>query len=256
MQLDTLRAPDVADLPAATAALLPVAATEQHGPHLPLGTDARLATRLAEALDAACAERLLVLPTQAVGCSAHHMPFPGTLTLRHETFASVLRETVDALTRHGFRRVLVLNSHGGNRAIGAVVAEQASTLWPEAQIVFGSWWDMAAPRIQSMVEGAHPSTGHAGEFETSLMLYWHPELVDMTQARDDGLPAPAPPYEVNLFRSPRAALVRSFAQMTERGVLGKPTLASAEKGRRILDETVPAIRELLAATWPDAPGVQ
>jgi creatinine amidohydrolase len=215
-----------------------------------VGTDSYIGEAIASALDRELEGRLLILPAQRLGCSEHHMAFPGTLTLQHETFEDVILDVLDSMVRQGFRRFLILNSHGGNQAIGGVIAEKAAHRWTDAQVVFTSWWRVAAEPLKNLVEGAFPSVGHACEFETSLMLALHPDLVNMALAVDDGLPPRAEPLQHDLLRGPAAALAIPMHRLTQHGVYGRPTLATAEKGRRILQETVAALRDLIVACWP------
>jgi creatinine amidohydrolase len=250
MNWQELRSPELRSLSRDTLLVVPTASIEQHGPHLPVGTDSYIAEAFASALDREFEGRLLILPVQRLGCSEHHMAFPGTLTLQHETFEGVILEVLDSMVRQGFRRFLILNSHGGNQAIGGVIAEKAAHRWPDAQVVFTSGWRVAAGRLKNLVEGAFPSVGHACEFETSLMLALHPDLVNMALAVDDGLPPRAEPLQHDLLSGPAAALAIPMHRLTQHGVYGRPTLAKAEKGRRILQETVAALRDLIVACWP------
>jgi creatinine amidohydrolase len=250
MNWQELKSSEFGSLSRDTVVVVPMASIEQHGPHLPVGTDSYIGEAIASALDGEFKGRLLVLPMQRLGCSEHHMAFPGTLTLQHETFQAVILEALESMVRQGFRRFLLLNSHGGNQAIGGVIAEKAAQRWPDVQVVFTSWWRVAADRLNNLVEGAFPSVGHACEFETSLMLAFHPDLVNMALAVDDGLPPSALPLQHDLLRGAAAALAIPMHRLTRRGVYGRPTLATAEKGRRILNETVAALRDLLVACWP------
>jgi len=250
MNWQELRSPELRSLSRDTLLVVPTASIEQHGPHLPVGTDSYIAEAFASALDREFEGRLLILPVQRLGCSEHHMAFPGTLTLQHETFEGVILEVLDSMVRQGFRRFLILNSHGGNQAIGGVTAEKAAQRWTDTQVVFTSWWRVAAERLKNLVEGEFPSVGHACEFETSLMLALHPDLVNMALAVDDGLPPRAEPLQHDLLSGPAAALAIPMHRLTQHGVYDRPTLAKAEKGRRILQETVAALRDLIVACWP------
>jgi len=250
MNWQELRSSEVGPLSRDTLVVVPMASIEQHGPHLPVGTDSYIGEAIASALDREFDGQLLILPVQRLGCSEHHMAFSGTLTLQHETFEAVILEALESMVRQGFRRFLILNSHGGNQAIGGVIAEKAAQRWPDAQVVFTSWWRVAAERLKNLVEGAFPSVGHACEFETSLMLAFHPDLVNMALAVDDGLPPPAKPLQHDLLIGAAATLAIPMHRLTQHGVYGRPTLAKAEKGRRILQETVAALRDLIVACWP------
>jgi creatinine amidohydrolase len=250
MNWQELRSSEVGSLSRDTPVVVPTASIEQHGPHLPVGTDSYIAEGIASALDHEFEGQLLILPVQRLGCSEHHMAFPGTITLQHQTFEEVILETLESMVRQKFRRFLVLNSHGGNQAIGGVIAEKAAHRWPDAQVIFASWWRVAAERLENLAEGAFPSVGHACEFETSLILALHPDLVNMALAVDDGLPPSAKPLQHDLLSGPAAALAIPMHRLTQHGVYGRPTLANADKGRRILQETVAALRDLIVACWP------
>lgn len=160
--------------------VLPVAATEQHGPHLPVWVDTVVGERIA----AAAAERLadqadvLVCPTMHFGASNHHLIYPGALSLSTDTLIRVLTELTDSLVSSGFRRIFVLNSHGGNEEVIRLVARELAL---RHDVVAGaaSYWTLA---WQAMIDeggaleiGRVP--GHAGGFETSMMLALEPELV-------------------------------------------------------------------------------
>lgn len=250
MYMDRLSAAQVMALSRDTVVVLPVASIEQHGPHLPVGTDSMIGQGIVDRLEKECPDTLLVLPMLKFGCSEHHMHFGGTLTLTHEAFKQVTLEVIESMYRHGFRRFLITNSHGGNRAVGGVIAEKASINWPDADVVFASWFQLAAAKLKPLVEGAFPSVGHACEFETSVMMVFHPDLVDMKKARDDGPADDRPPFKGDLFGGSSATWARPFSVMTKRGVFGRPTLATPQKGERILGVTIGEYKTMLEAAWP------
>ncbi|RIK87902.1 MAG: creatininase [Planctomycetota bacterium] len=247
--------PRLAGVPRETVCVLPLGAIEQHGPHLPLATDQIIAEELAERLDAACHGQLLVMPGLPAGCSEHHMAFAGSLTLDHATFAAAVGQLIESAARHGFRRFFLLNAHGGNMAIGGVIAEQLSARLPAAEVVFGTWFRMAGERLRPLVEGEYPAVGHACEFETSLMLAMRPHLVDGRAIVDDGEPPPSPLLKADLLSGGPTVRSVPFDRITASGVWGKPSKATVEKGRAILDVVLPIMRQMLAAHWPDAPGL-
>ncbi len=250
MYMDRLSAAQVMALSRDTIVVLPLASIEQHGPHLPVGTDSFIGQGIVDLLEAECPETLLMLPMLKFGCSEHHMFFGGTLTLTHETFEQVALEVIESMYRHGFRRFLITNSHGGNRSVGGVIAEKASIHWPDAQTIFASWFQLAAAKLKPLVEGAYPSVGHACEFETSVMMVLHPDLVNMKKAQDDGPASDVPPFKGDLLGGSSAAWARPFHVMTKRGVFGRPTLATPRKGQRILDVTIGEYKVMLEAAWP------
>jgi creatinine amidohydrolase len=242
---DRLTSPEIAALPKETPVLLPLAATEQHGPHLPLATDRLIAERLARALEQRVPERLLVLPVVWAGCSEHHMGFSGTLSIRHETFASAVIELLQSVASHGFRNLLMLNAHGGNSGIARVILERFGSAHPECNVVVTEWWRVAAEALSGLSETGPGGVGHACEFETSLVLHLAPELV-RTDAIPDGGNVPTYRWaEGDMLRAAPAVLYRSFRAMTSNGVYGQPSAATAEKGAAIERAVVEALEEVV-----------
>jgi creatinine amidohydrolase len=220
--------------------VLPVAAMEQHGPHLPVMVDSLLCAEVAlrTARRVAARQAVVVAPTVWSGLSEHHMPFGGTFTLDFPTFFALLRCLCRSLVTHGFRRIFLLNGHGGNRfALRVVIDELTGELG--AALATATYWEPAAGLFARILE-QQPGVQHACEAETSMVLALRPELVD--QARLAGAKFIEPPRVV----SQRGAHVwRSFAARTPTGVIGDPTAASAAKGERLLDAAAEAIAELL-----------
>jgi creatinine amidohydrolase len=236
---------DFHDLDRRTPVLLPVAAVEQHGPHLPLATDRMIVEHFAGELNSRLGQSVLVLPSVPVGCSEHHMEFAGSLTLSQETFLSVAKQYLHSTWRHGFRNFLVLNAHGGNQGVCQVLLEQFGTVHPDSQIVAATWWRVAADALLALNETGPGGVGHACEFETSLMLHIAPQLVRMEAIEPR---ANVPTYdwaEADLLRSPRAALFRTMKQMTPNGAFGEPARASAAKGKQIIDVVCNSLAAIL-----------
>jgi creatinine amidohydrolase len=220
--------------------LVPVAAMEQHGPHLPVMVDSLLCAEVAlrAASRVAAREPVVVAPTVWSGLSEHHMPLGGTFTLDFAAFFALLRCLCRSLVRHGFRRIFLLNGHGGNRfALRVVVDELSGELG--AAMATATYWEPAAARIADILE-RQPGLQHACEAETSMVMALRPELVDrerLAEARFD-----EPPHVV----TQRGAHVwRSFPERTPTGVIGDPTAASAAKGERLLDAAAETIAGLL-----------
>ncbi|MDO7881161.1 creatininase family protein [Salinibacterium soli] len=156
--------------------VVPLGATEQHGEHLPVMTDAAIITHLAERAGEIAGERIdvLIAPTVRVGISGHHVPFGGTLTVGSETFIRVLVDLVSALRTQGFSRSLFVNGHGGNDAAMRVAVERlAVTATGGESTAALSYWAFAGDAVGHRF----PTPGHAGGFETSAMLALRPELV-------------------------------------------------------------------------------
>jgi creatinine amidohydrolase len=228
-----------------TPVVLPVAAIEQHGPHLPLATDRIINELFCAELDRELGNRVLILPTMAVGCSQHHMDFPGTLTLSHDTFARQAEETLEAVAYHGFKNLVLLNSHGGNQGIGQVMCERFGATHPECRVVAVTWWRAAAAVLAELSETGPGGIGHACEFETSLVLLAAPELVDEQAIPNRQNVATFEWAEGDLLRGADAALYRSMKEMTPSGAYGEPQAASRKKGEAIRDAVVPALKKII-----------
>lgn len=162
---------EVGERAADAVAVLPLGATEQHGPHLAIGTDHLVVDRVACDAAAALAGRpdVIVAPTIPFGFSAHHMPFGATVSISTQTLMRFLEEACHSLLASGFRRVFILNGHGGNEELVRVVARQVATD-AHALVAAGSYWVIAWDRlIAAGVQEVGQLPGHAGAFETSLM---------------------------------------------------------------------------------------
>ncbi|WP_029136738.1 creatininase family protein [Nakamurella lactea] len=206
--------------------LLPMGATEQHGRHLPAGTDAIIATAVTEqaaARSAAAQDRQLVIaPTLTIGASDHHLPFGGTLSLSPATLLAVLSDIVDSLATTGCHRLVLVNGHGGNAGICQAAAGAAAARH-SMRVAHLDYWNVLAPG------SAHPVPGHAGAFETSLMIATRPDLVRPTTGRGSRPPYPAV-QDVGLHSA------AGWHQID--GYTDEPELATAEIGARWLEEIV------------------
>jgi creatinine amidohydrolase len=236
---------DFAALEAArTVVVLPLAATEQHGPHLPLSTDAAIgAGILQRAVELAPIEvPLLVMPAHPVGLSPEHRDFPGTLTLSPETLLRLVIETAEGAARAGLRKLILFNSHGGQPQALEMAAQELRASRSMVAVVANSWRLM---RPGELFPPAEREAGiHAGAIETSLMLHLQPGLV----RRD----------KIAHFRSAAGTLERDHPEMASAGRLrfawqaqdlnptgavGDARLATAEAGKVLVEQ---AARGLLA----------
>ncbi len=220
--------------------VVPLGAVEQHGPHLPLGTDAMFGDEIGRA----AAERLnaFLAPTIPVGCSHHHLAFPGTISLQEETYHRVVGDIVKALASHGFRRIVLLPTHGGNfRPLGEALA-QMGPLEGVKVIAFTDVGVLASATIATGAElGITAAEGgiHAGEWETSMMLVLRPELVRMERAESG--------YVGDLASGMQRFFSEGVHVLADNGVFGDPRRASAAAGERyierLVDEVVRGVEE-------------
>ncbi|MCW3844125.1 creatininase family protein [Micromonospora yasonensis] len=211
--------------------LLPVGATEQHGPHLPTGTDALIAdsvcTAAADQAADRCRRPLLVAPAIPVGASDHHLPFGGTLSLTPETLSAVLLDLARSIAVQGGRRLIVVNGHGGNVGVCHSAAAAASTRYDLA-VGHVDYWRAADAEPQV------PVPGHAGEFETSLVLALRPHLVR------DAVPRPRSP------QPPTVAGVDLHSGAVWQAIDGytdRPEVADAATGKRRFDQMVASLAD-------------
>lgn len=249
MRWRDMTAQELRELDRRVPALLPLAAVEQHGPHLPVATDWIIAEQLCAAVEAELAEGVVVLPTVTMSCSSHHLDFGGTLTVSHPTFIRYVSEILDSLAAGGFRTIVLFNSHGGNQAAGQVVVESWGMAHPECRIALVTWWKAAAAALAKITETGAGGVGHGGEFETSLMLAIAPELVHTARIEKGGNISTFPWAESDMLRGAKGLLHRSVRQMTSNGVFGDPTAATAEKGRRIIDAVVEELKVILTELY-------
>ena len=248
MRWDKLTFRDFDTVDRSTPVLLNIAAVEQHGPHLPLDVDCRIGRHFCDCVDEAMGDGVLVLPQIKVCCSRHHMEFAGTLTVSHETMLAYLKDLIGCVRAHGFRNVLVLNSHGGNQAIGRVAVEAIGPDFATdgGRIAFTSWWDVALSALTELNESGRFGVGHACEFETSLMQLIAPREVRVEALAGQSFEPLAEWADSDLLRSAPVALYRSMHELSGgTGVLGDPSAASAQKGRAIVDLVVPALLRIL-----------
>ena len=230
---EQLRSPQLKSLADANAiVVVPVGSIEQHGPHLPVKVDALLATEVARraALKIQTHQPILVTPTVWCGLAEHHMDFCGTLTLDFETFHALLRNLCCSIRHHGFRRIFLLNGHGGNIAALNVICSELVRELEGLRVVSGTYWTLpeVAEKFAEILE-VQQNVRHAGEAETSMMLALESELVDQSILNQaDGTP------EIPFYGSGVSRWV-SFKEVSANGVIGSPSVATAAKGELLLE---------------------
>jgi len=216
--------------------LFPTGSTEQHGKHLAEDNDAFTALEISKRV----AEKtgVLVTPVMPFGYSPHHMGFPGSITLSFETLVAVYKEVCKSLMKHGFKKIVIMNAHGGNQN---AIAETLRQLKEEtgttaySLMVFPSSRGFGAKAVKETIE---TSGGHADELETSVELYLGQRV--LSEKAEKGVV----PTSLSDFRRRYAGEVstaRDFHEITVSGSLGDPTLASKEKGKRLVEAVVDEI---------------
>jgi creatinine amidohydrolase len=213
--------------------ILPVASLEQHGPHLPVEVDSMLGETVAARTAAKLTARgqaVVVLPVLWTGLSEHHMSFGGTVTLDNATFAAVVEGVVRSVLRHGFKRIVLLNAHGGNEnALRTITDDLTPKLG--VPIVQFTYWYAAAVAIAKILE-TQGGLQHACEAETSMMMAVRPELVATDRiplAKSNATPDVGDVVGGGVYRW------RSIASRSGSGVIGNPEAASAAKGELLFD---------------------
>ncbi|MET8809082.1 creatininase family protein [Streptomyces sp. NPDC004546] len=221
--------------------LLPIGATEQHGPHLPTGVDDFLAAEVCRRAAVLTAEHtgVVVTPSVPTGLSEHHMAFGGTLTLSLPTLHALLRDPCRSVVRAGFSRILIVNGHGGNMtALNALTTELTAEL--ATPIAVASYFGTGREVVRDTLE-AQDGLMHACEGETSMMMAAFPELIrseHLVEAHGPRITLPAESTEPVYMAVP-------FDRVTESGVAGDARPASPQKGERMLAGCAAALADII-----------
>lgn len=228
--------------------LLPTSATEQHGAHLPVGTDAIILSTLVDKMVNECefeAGNLIFAPQLNVGKSNEHMGFAGTITFGTQTYYSLLHDIATAISASGFKKLVLFNSHGGNTDMLNMISRDLRIDLGLDVFVFDWWftpfWNEGLKGLQ---QSGKYGVFHACELETSLMLAARPETVHMELAVDE---EPADCFKgekyVTVFGPINAGW--KTKDVTNSGVIGAPTYATAEKGHKLFDYACKKLLDIL-----------
>ena len=251
---DSLRSPQFKTVDASRAvAVLPLGATEQHGPHLPLSVDTVLVEGVVNAAlpHLSAQDPVWVLPTQALGLSTEHQAFEGTLTLSPETVIALWCEIGASVARAGFKKMLMFNAHGGNVGLMDVVARELRA--QHGLLVYSSsWYNLPLDETALAQFSAHEHRFgiHGGEIETSMMLALAPDLVDMSQAQNftSSSQERAQRYPV-LGNGKSAKLGWHIQDYNPSGAVGNAGAATAAKGQALVksagEQLAVLLRELM-----------
>ena len=255
MQLGERSWKDAGDL-RGRIAVVPLGSLEQHGHHLPMLTDTMIGTEIARRAEAQLEDIAVFLPTLWVGASHHHLAFSGTVSISNDVYVRVLIDIVESLISAGFRRIFLLNAHGGNIIPGQMALydvqirhRQTVGLW----LAFSSWWTIAAPQVAALTNVSQEMVTHACEQETSMILSLRPELVKPEISQGANIPFESAFYCPDFNRPSRVVIPRTFDQLSVTGAFGHPETATVEKGEALfaaaVTEVVAFVREFCG--WPE-----
>jgi creatinine amidohydrolase len=214
----------------ATVAMLPVGSFEQHGDHLPLATDTIIACVIANRL--ATTYNALLLPPVTMSCSHEHESFDGTVSISSRTLIAIIDDVQSSLARSGIKYLVLVNGHGGNYVLSNVAQESNVT---ERRIaLFPGREDFRIARERAEMKTTTSEDMHGGEWETSILLHSHPHLVRSTYSQSDH-DAPQRPH----------LLITGIRAYATRGIVGRPSVASAAKGQAALDSLTSSFSDVL-----------
>ncbi|MGB1927651.1 MAG: creatininase family protein [Rubripirellula sp.] len=249
MELSRLTSRDVAQLDRDIPVIVPVAAVEQHAAHLPLATDSLLLGEVLKRARQRSEIRALYLPLMWLGNSHHHLDFQGTLSAESRTWINLLSGTIDNLLFHGFRRIMVVNGHGGNNVpVSQCLFEKRQQTRERTNLLFlnSSYW-MLGERPDNGLQWAQSEMGHACEWETSMMLCLDSELVgEFSNLPDISMNSSFPPAERSWVTQERSS----------DGYIGMPRRATHEKGEALfecfsrgLDDLIRRMHDWDGSSW-------
>jgi creatinine amidohydrolase len=236
--------------------VVPLGSLEQHGHHMPMLTDSMIATEIVARSESQLADEAVFLPVLWVGASDHHLGFPGTISLNNAVYVEVLEDILESLIGAGYRKIFLLNAHGGNITPGRMATLQVQLRHPELVdlvIAFSSWWSLADKEIAAINLLEQKIVTHACELETSMILQLRPELVDMDLAAGSRIPFESAFYTPDFSAFSRVDVPRAFHRLSVTGAFGNPAVATAEKGELLfqiaVEQVVKFVREM--ASWSE-----
>lgn len=226
---------------------IPIGSVEQHGHHLPVATDTILVDAIAELGAQRVADELPFLRTPPVwtGFSPHHLSLGGAISLDFDVMLSVLEDVADTALDNGFDALLILNGHGGNMPLVSAAVSTIGEEHDDVEVLGLTYFQLANDFIDDIRESETGGMSHAGEFETSLMMYLRPELVDEDDRDASMLEEPYDLATQDLHDGGPLAVYREFEEYSATGAIGAPDLATAEKGEVIYESLGDELEALL-----------
>ena len=239
MLLHEMTWPAIGQLSKDTPVVIPIAAVEQHGHHLPVYTDSMLCGEIVRRVELAMHNEVLVAPLMWLGNSHHHMDFAGTLSAAPRVYLDLLVSLLDNLIAHGFKRLLILNGHGGNDVPGKQAifeVRQNNRTRKDLLLLFTTYWSLGTEPWQVAADLHQREMGHACEWETSMILRIAPHLVG--DYKSAAVVEPGNPFTP----ATRGWITKD---RSEPGHIGWPQLATAEKGEALLSAFSTDVQSLL-----------
>lgn len=221
-------------------AVLPVGTVEQHGPHLPLITDVLTASEMSRLAVERDPKRAILMPPVYYSFNEHHMDFPGTIAVAGETIIRYVTDIGRSLSRHGFRKILIVNGHGSNVPFLDIAARNITNETPAVSAMI-SWWKLIPKKLlEELRESERPGgMAHGCELETSVLLHLRPDLVQMDKAEKDINFATPTEFFYWDLEGPSPVLFQEwFSRYSKTGTVGDPTKATAEKGAKFVGAVV------------------
>ena len=220
-------------------AIIPIGSIEQHGLHLPLKTDIFIAYEISKLV--AKKVPVVIAPPIFYGESSHHIDFPGTISLESSTLIALVKDVAKSLFKHGFKKIVILNAHGGNAPILQVASNEIHQE-TGAVVILVDWWSIASDEV---VKIKTSEVFHACEIETSIMLALDPSSVDLKKVVKEIPKSPSKFIKFDFPSEPRARMAWRTKEISTSGVIGDPTKASLEKGKKIIDAVVQRLANLI-----------
>ncbi len=236
--------------------LLPLGAIEQHGPHLAVGTDTDIVAAIATELEKRLPNDILLCPTLQFGSSHHHLSFGGTLSISAALYTNVVVELVESIVSMGFKKIVLLNGHGGNitpvkQALSILSRKLDATENPV--IALATYWEVAGKPFAGEAPMQSPALSHACEYETSMMLHLYADKVFMENVQRAQRPLSNgyiaweddEPYK-------GVVVVKQTEFVSSNGCSGEPQLATKEKGEHLFNSAVNAVQQFIQSfkNWP------
>ncbi len=217
--------------------VVPIGSVEDHGPHLPLDVDNFLIWNICEEAARRAGGDILLLPLIPFGFETHHMDFPGTIDIRMEHLLHFVLDVTKSVAHHGFERIMIADGHGSNMPILELVARR-TVLESNALCTTFIWPSLAPEEIRQVRESGRGGMAHACELETSVYLHLDAERVQMDKAKKDMNLPESEFVWLDLMEGSRSLVMDHWSRFSKSGVLGDPTVATAEKGKVVFEAVV------------------